>query len=159
MTPYILQKELAKEVEKICRHMELTDAKGQTASLKAYEQSLPLRADDEENEPYPHAIVRLDNGKAGVDKEDANKVNVLILIGVCDRNYEMQGHKQILNIINDIYERFAKNPVLSKQFIADKEIVWSLQDEDMKKTYPYFLGGMSMSFTISAFNREGSIYT
>ncbi|RDY30293.1 hypothetical protein [Lachnotalea glycerini] len=158
MTPYILQEELAQEIELICAHQEFTDVNGKKAKLKAFKQFLPFHADDEEVEPYPHAIVRLDNGKTSKSIEE-NKVNVILLFGVCDKSYEAKGYKSILNIIYDIHERFVKNPVLNNKFIADDEIIWSLQDNEIEETYPYFFGGMTMTFTIPAFRREGSIYT
>ena len=101
-------------------------------------------------DPYPYIIVRVEQGKIeGIDQEQTVFVN--LIIGVIDRGYENQGHKDVLNIIQKIYERFAKNAILAKKYECTMPIEWALQDEE---SFPYFFGGMALQFETIRIRRE-----
>lgn len=159
MTISILQDELCNELEKLFSHQTFKTPVGEK-KIKAYKQYLPLSREDEETEepeePHPYIVTRIVDGNSEIGKSSCN---ILLIIGIYDNGEDMQGHKTLLNIINDIQQRFLENPLLGKQFIASPKITWTLQEEDADDTWPYFYGGMYMSFEAPGINRGGSIYT
>ena len=57
----------------------------------------------------------------------------------------------MMNIIQKIYERFAKNAILAKKYECTMPIEWALQDEE---SFPYFFGGMALQFETIRIRRE-----
>ena len=149
MTPLGLQADLAEEIENITRHMSFQDKLGKEVRLKAFKQSLPMLKNDEDVEPFPYVIVRIVDGDM---PNNGEMIKIILIIGIYDNDEKAQGHMQILNIMQDIKERFRKNPILSKKYIASEEIKWTLQEED---TYPYFFGGMELNWQTQSIQREG----
>lgn len=161
MTLIFLQDDLKKELDKILGEMRLKDPNRpkEHTSIKVYEQAIPkIRIDyenskeeeeeDQSEEPFPYIIIKIDSGKI-MNEYEAAKVE--LLIATYDNNLENQGHKDILNIINKIYERFYKNPMLANKYYRVNDIDWVLQDDDM---YPYFYGAMGMEFKVKMFKKE-----
>lgn len=156
MTISILQDELCTELEKLLSHQTFKTPAGEK-KIKTYKQYLPLNREDEETEElHPYIVTRIVDGNTEIGKSNCN---ILLIIGIYDNGEDMQGHKTLLNIINDIQQRFLEKPLLGKQFIASPKITWTLQEEDADDTWPYFYGGMYMSFEAPGISRGGSIYT
>lgn len=151
MVALLLQQELAKEIEEITKDITLRNPAGEYAKLKSYEQSLPIRQlDEEDDDPYPYCIVRIVEGNTP-DAMSAQSVKTILVIGVYDDGVDSQGHKSILNIIQRIQERFFKNPILANQFVVQPGFDWTLQDED---SYPYYFGGIEITWETSSIRRE-----
>lgn len=160
MTSIFLQDDLKEELENILGEMRLKDPNKpkEHTSIKVYKQALPkIKVDyenykeeeeDQSEELFPYIIVKLDSGKI-MNEDEAAKVE--LLIATYDNDLENQGHKDILNIINKIYERFYKNPMLANKYYLVNDIDWVLQDDDM---YPYYYGAMGMEFKVRMFKRE-----
>mgnify|MGYP001530422173 FL=1 len=78
-----------------------------------------------------------------------------------DRNPNRQGYRDVLHIIQEIYGRYAKNPLV--RIKADSggarggpwsvkyPIKWVTQQED---THPYYFGAMSLKFEAPAVRQE-----
>ena len=168
MVATFLQSELAEELKKILSGFELKNPQGERVSINIFEQILPMPKplDPEEiapellenglaeeqtaPDPYPYIIVRIADGEIE-DENSAQKVNVNLLIGVFEPDYDKQGHKDILNMIARIYERFAKFPVLNGKYTIQYPILWTIQGEE---SYPFYFGGVSLDFEIAAIRRE-----
>ena len=101
-------------------------------------------------DPYPYIIVRIDDGEIE-NAYSAQTASINLLIGIYEPDYDKQGHKDVLNIIAKIYERFAKVPVLNGKYTIQYPITWALQEEE---SYPYYFGGMGMEFEIASIVRE-----
>lgn len=168
MVAALLQSELTDELRKILSDFRLKNPKGETCSINIFEQLLPmpepsgrvetapellengLAEEQTAPDPYPYILVRTMDGEIE-DENSTQKVNLALLIGIYDSDYNKQGHKDILNIVARIYERFAKMPVLNGKYIIQYPVLWALQDEE---TYPYYFGGMNLAFEIAAIRRE-----
>lgn len=169
MIATFLQDDLAADLADIFKHFRLKNPQGETVGLNIFKQSLPIPTtkdipdtvtDEEleegkynaeaEEDPYPYIIVRVEQGTIDkIDQEQAVIVN--LIIGVIDRDYNNQGHKDVLNIIQKVYERFAKNAILAKKYECVMPITWALQDEE---SFPYFFGGMALTFETIPIRRE-----
>lgn len=147
-----LQNVLRNELFKNENHDPDEPASKECIPLNFYSQSLPIESsrDDDEKSYFPYVIVKLDSGNIP-DTSSAHEVKTIIVIGLYDNNLNNQGYRDILHIINMIYERFAENPCLCKKYIAKEPFNWALQDEE---THPYFFGGIELSFDIPAVKRE-----
>lgn len=168
MVPAFLQTDLANELKEILKGFKLKNPQGELCGINVYEQLLPMPEPTDAQElppellengladeqtapdPYPYIIVRLDEGE--IENEDsAQMVSLELLIGIYDPDFNKQGHKDVLNIIAKIYERFAKMPVLNRKYTIQYPILWALQDEE---TYPFYFGGMKLIFETAAVRRE-----
>ncbi len=114
------------------------------------EEGLGVTDPVKEEDPYPYAIVRIEDGK--IETIDGNQaVTVLIILGAYNDDLKNQGHKDILNMIQRIYERFAKNAILAQKYELVHPITWTLQEEE---SYPYFIGGVALTFNTLEIRRE-----
>lgn len=170
MVAAFLQSELADELRKILVDFRLKNPKGKSSTINIFEQHLPMPEAEQtdwetiqpellENglidqqtkpDPYPYIIVRIDDGEIK-DENSAQMVSLTLIIGAYEPEYMKQGHKDILNVIAKIYERFAKMPVLNGKYTIQYPILWGLQEEE---SYPFYFGGMSLTFEIAAVRRE-----
>nr|DAX23669.1 MAG TPA: tail completion protein [Caudoviricetes sp.] len=154
MTAQILQEELAKEIGAIFKNDLFKNSAGEYSHMNIYEQNLPIRQDEDEPDPVPYIIVRVETGqiKGGAQPQE---VSVTLLIGYFDDDTANNGHKGVLGIIQKIEERFMKNPMLANQFyfLNDEKhpFDWAMQDEE---SFPYFFGAVSMVFATAAIRRE-----
>lgn len=173
MVATFLQDDLAEELKRIFTGFQLkAPATGELTDVHVYKQNLPIPAPvtpsdedldpsvieeglgltDAENaeDPYPYALVRVTEGK--IEKIDGEQaVEVFLLFGVFDDDLENQGHKDILNMIQKVYERFSKNAILAARYECVMPINWALQEEE---SYPYYIGGMTLNFVTHPIRRE-----
>ena len=133
MVATFLQSELAEELKQILSDIQLKTPQGEKSSINIFEQLLPMPEPLDQGEiapellenglaeeqtapdPYPYIVVRIADGEIE-DENSAQKVNLTLLIGIFEPDYNKQGHRDILNIIAKIYERFAKFPVLNGKY-------------------------------------------
>ena len=177
MTPFFLQDALVNELKnKIFKDFLLSTIdengkKAESKKLNVYSQRLPLRKtkveeytqeelengliDDQRiDDCFPYIIVSLNEGT--IENESAaHEISIVLYIGVCDNANDVDGYKDILNIIAKIYERFGKNPLLDNRYVFRYPMTWALQDEkEDVDTYPYFFGGIEMKFETCAIEKE-----
>lgn len=168
MVAAFLQDELAAEFERILKDFRLKDPRGSSSKINIFLQRLPMPEPLEQDDipvealengladqqtamdPYPYIIVRIDDGEIK-DEDSAQTVNVYLIIGIYEPDYDKQGHKDVLNIITKLYERFAKMPVLNGKYTIQYPVLWALQEEE---SYPFYFGGMNLTFEIAAVRRE-----
>lgn len=150
MTAFYLQEDLKNELVKIFEGFKLKNIYGEEVNINVFSQNLPFRNSDDEEEPFPYIIVRLTEGIIN-NAESEQDVTTQLLIGTYDNSEDANGHKDTINIIQKIHERFFKNPVLAKKYIIQSPFKWVLQEED---TWPYYFGGIEVSWKTRSFERE-----
>ncbi|MCI8950040.1 MAG: hypothetical protein HFG49_08365 [Lachnospiraceae bacterium] len=172
LTPLFFQEALKKEMEEMTKDMRFCQQRSQErVSLNVFCQSLPIPGKKNTQEdtgmdfdtidyidgqeeaaafPFPWCLVKIDGGH--IPKvNDRQEVQVAVCFGIFNDSLENQGHKEVLNLIQNVYERFSVNPILDGQYTCSGEFEWALQDED---TYPYFFGAIGTTFWFSGFRRE-----
>lgn len=161
MTGLWLQHDLKKELEVIFQDFYLEDMEGRKKSLRIFEQELPLleavpessimpiSEQEKEDTLFPHINIKLIEGQ--IAENSGNMIKLQLIIGVFDNRQERNGHKDVLNIIQKIEERFAKNRVLNKKYILTYPMRWVLSDEEQ---YMYYFGGLEMKFETFAIQKE-----
>lgn len=167
-TPLFLLQALVNEIKTITEGMLFHTPKStKLTSLEVYEQSLPIPTKSQEGEvcdsidyedgeeeeavfKCPWCTVKVDGGNIpGIN--EMQSVDVVICFGIYNENENNQGHHEILNLFQKVYERFAVNPLLDSQYTCTGEFEWGLQDED---TYPYFFGAIGTTFKFTGYRRE-----
>ncbi len=172
MVATFLQDDLVQELKKIFDGFLLKSPDGTLSPVNVFAQYLPipkpaptpkgdvdpelveegLAASDVLTvpDPYPYIIVRVVEGEIK-EIEDDQAVETMILIGIYDNDLNNQGYKDVLNIIQKIYERFSKNAILNRRYECVMPIEWVLQEEE---SYPYYIGGMTLNFITHPIRRE-----
>lgn len=170
-TPLFALKALVKEVQSITEEMRFhSPGKIELAPVSVFEQSLPIpeRIDTPlENEDYqtidyqeeaeeegifkcPWCVVKLENGSIpGIN--EMQEVTFAICFGIFNDSLENNGHMEIMNLIQRVYERFSVDPILDGQYTCTGAFEWAVQDED---TYPYYFGAIMTGFKFQGFRRE-----
>lgn len=118
------------------------------AHISVYAQELPyLYTTDEEEDPFPYIIVRLESGGIASPTEP-HKVNITLIVGVFDNNMESSGHTSVLTIIERIQQHYQEIPALGA-FVYDVQspFDWALQDEP---SFPYYFGACRFTFNAYA---------
>lgn len=166
MTGLWLQHDLKKELEVIFQDFYLEDMEGRKKSLLIFEQELPVleaipessimpidfngvAKQETEDKLFPHINIKLIEGE--IAENSGNMIKLQLIIGVFDNRQERNGHKDVLNIIQKIEERFAKNRVLNEKYILTYPMRWVLSDEEQ---YMYYFGGLEMKFETFAIQKE-----
>lgn len=171
MMAIALQDELIAELEEILKPVLLKNKDGKMRHIKAYPQYLPVSGngstsaditdgrefdfqgfDNEYESLFPFIVVYLESGTVQ-SSAMAHSISVGVAIGVYDNDDSMQGYRDVLLIISKILERFEKNNILGKKFIADFPAEWSLQ-EPGDITCPCFYGSLALRFDTATYRRE-----
>lgn len=153
MTRKDLQDALVKELkENILRDVYGKRPSGEEHPVSVFAQDLPVISEDDDDESmyFPYATVRLGDSDT-LDDEDVWHQSVYILLGAYDIDEKRQGHLGILTMIERITARFLKEPLLKPGFRCDAKMSTALQDED---TYPYYFGGVELSFALPKIEKE-----
>ena len=167
MTPINLQDDLVDELKRLFEPflykapIDINDESEETENgsdhafkrvpLNIYPQALPVQETDDEADPVPYIIVRLNSGYDPGRESSFNTVKLVLVIGIWDDDLSNQGHRDVLNIIQKIYERFSKDPCLNRRSVYTGQFDWALQEDGY---FPYHFGACSMSFNIAAIRRE-----
>lgn len=153
MNPLILQEELIEELKLMFADVRFKNPLGKSVGINIFAQNTPLLQNDEETEPIPYIIVHLNDGEQKVRGDSFNIVDVSLIVGMYDSDNGNQGHKQVMDVIYKIQDRFSKKPSLKRtSFTGDFN--WKLVDTD---TYPYYWGACEMSFYIPSIRREDEL--
>lgn len=152
MTPLELQDMLVEEFKALFRDWLYKNPKGgERIPLQIFAQHIPINETDDEDVPIPYVIVRLSQGDDDGTRDSQNTVKLVCIAGIWDDDLEAQGHRDILNIIQKIYERFQKNPNLKNRAVYTGEFHWAAQEDNY---YPFYFGACQISFHIAAIRRE-----
>lgn len=144
-TPVDLQDAIIIELNEIFKEQCFFDIDGEKTELKVYPQDLPIpQSDDDADASFgsvPYAIVKISQGEI-TEQNTPAETDIIIVLCVYDDEIHKQAYRDVLNIINKIQQRFFKNPYVGN-FRFKPPFKWALQDD---KTYPFFFGGIEMTF-------------
>lgn len=157
MTILDFQKALMEDVKHTLKGIGTTDISGKMVDgVNVYAQDLPavLSGEGDDSKFFPYAIVRLYDGMT----EDDNSpwtVTADIHFGVYDADEDNQGHQHIMTMCQRVVDRFAYEPLLDKQYRAQQDMEWALQEDN---TYPYYFGGVRIKFSVPKIERRDPFY-
>lgn len=161
MSARILQQSLVNELAELFKDSRYKAPGGEDRAPAVFRQLLPKREAEDDDDPFPYLIVRLDNGTVNV--RDYHTVMTLVLVGVFDDSPENNGHDAVIEMLEKIQARYQQNPFVRNrqgQIVAtvnrDNAMTWALQDEE---SFPYFFGGMNLFWDLTAPRQEVSDLT
>lgn len=147
-----LQDAIVNDLQKLFSKRKYLTPDGETAAVSVFAQNLPKRDSEDDDGPFPYIVARLDSGDIE-SQTDAYKVAVILLVGVYDDDKSNQGHKTVLEIMEVIQRHYEEIPLLDGRYVFTDPFHWALQDEE---SYPYFFGGVQISFNVPAPRRKWS---
>lgn len=151
MTPEKLQKELCKEIKILMKDVLLEDSNRKTSRLNIFSQNLPYSQNEEDLPPYPYCIVALTTNELPPERKP-QKQGVTLYFGICYWNEDCQYQHTMLTMFEKIKRRFKTNPLIG-EFSCNDNILSVLDDED-DVSYPYYYGGMQLTFDLPNYERE-----
>ena len=140
MTPFILQDDIIKEMEKLFSGFKLTSAED-CRGISVFAQDVPLKSKRDDEGLFPYIIVRLEDGSIG----EKNSCKVTLVFGVHDQGKDRNGYKDILNLIEKVCLRYSTNRIIAGRYTVIEDIEWTLQEED---TFPFYFGGVALNVEI-----------
>lgn len=142
MTARMLQQDLKKEIESLLEHKMFQSPDGTEKKVSVFEQFIPAMQNEDDTDPFPYVIVRLESGTIP-DIDKMQETVVTLLLGVYDDS-GYRGHDAIMEMMQAIANRFCDDNILAKRYELQHPIEWAMQDEE---SYPYYFGAMSLTFT------------
>lgn len=152
MNARLLQDDMVADLTSLLQNRRYNKPDGGTAAISVFAQNLPKRQSENDDDPFPYVIVRLNNGNIE-NQTSPHKVSVYLLVGIYDDAMENQGHRAVLEIMEVIQQHYEETPLLSGKFVFTDPVNWALQDEE---SYPYFFGGLEISVQLQAPRRKWS---
>lgn len=119
--------------------------------LRIFAQDVPINETDDDFDPAPYIIVRAKSGDDDGTADGVNTVQIILIIAIWDDDNDSQGYRDVLDIIQKIYIRFHKEPMLNNQFMYAGNFHWALQEDNY---WPYFFGACTLNFNIPSIRRE-----
>lgn len=151
MTPLLLQDMLCEEIAELLKDKKFKTPLGEEIPINIFPQHIPIDETDDETDPVPYIIVRLLSGDDDGSGSSFNSVDVVLIAGIYDNAQDVQGHRDLMNIFQKIYERFHKDPYLQHKALYAGEFHWATQEDNY---YPYYFGACQMKFYVGAIRRE-----
>lgn len=155
-TPTDLQIMLNTDIEKTLSQVALLRPDGNIASIKAYSQFLPLPKSDDDSdeiEPVPYIITKLQTGEKA--ESEPFVITFGLIICVWNPCSNRTGHFDLLNIIQRLESRFAKNRNIGN-FEVQPSFEFALQESD---THPFYYAGVILKFNAPKTIKEDSFFT
>jgi len=137
MIPTFLQDDIVEKLKNL--FSEYRSFNVEEVELNIYPQYLPAKLNQKDLTHYPFILVRLENGE---DDGEENSTRITFMIGIYNDKDTYQGHKDVINILQKIYQFLA-----TKRYISNCEvkfpISWTFNDDD---TYPFYFGGLDTNW-------------
>lgn len=150
-TPYLLQLALVEEIKALFADTRLKNTKGEEVAMNVYSQFVPGKRSDQEDDPFPYAIVRVQEGNLSALTEPET-CNVLIFFGFWDDSLDFQGYKDVLNAITRLKIHLFAKKIIDKRYRISYPFDWAI-DED-EKNHPYYFGGMQTTWELPQVQQE-----
>jgi len=144
MIPSFLQDFLVEELKTLFKDFKLKNALGELSSLNIYPQFLPVKKGKKDTEHFPYIVVILQDGE-DPNETDSNTCNILLMAGIYDDDENYQGYKDLLNVLQKVYEHLMKHRLFEGKYQIEYPIKWRIHDED---TYPYFFGAIETNWIV-----------
>lgn len=143
MIPSLLQDKLVEEISILFDGFKLKNAEGEKVSINVYPQFLPAKTGKKDKSHFPYILVIILDGD--IKETESNTCRVLFMAGTYDDDTNHQGYKDVLNVMQKIYNYLARNRIIDKKYELKYPIDWQLSDED---TYPYYFGAIETNWTV-----------
>lgn len=149
MIPLELQDGLKLRMKRLFEHFRLKNSNDVQVPINIFTQHLPNKS-KQQVDHFPCITIRLDDG-AESGETNPQMVKVLFIVGVVDRDSANQGYRDVVGIIQKIYQDLKRNPVIDEQFVLSYPIHWAYHDED---AHPHYFAGLETNWEVPKIIRE-----
>src|SRR5690554_739795 len=147
MIPIELQDFLVSEIKDLFDGYQLKNTSGESSPLHVYPQYLPSGSTQEETDHFPYVRVTLVDGEDD-SPSDSNQCRIILLVGVWDDSIDNQGYRDMCSIVQKTYTHLMRHRVFENRYEMTYPIRWSVADEDLKETWPFFFGALETTWTL-----------
>lgn len=157
MDPIGLQEALVGELRMIFDDLYLEDPRGGKKKLSVFAQDLPVEQHIAGNEagqnPFPFITVRLLSGEIPEGRNADHLMRTELIIGIFDSGRVQQGVGTVVDIIQEIYRRFAEMPLLGRRYVLQFPVGWQLMESETRD-HKYHFGSMGLTWRAPAIERR-----
>lgn len=114
---------------------------GELVNLNVYSQALPVQ-EGMDKQPVPYILNILSD--ATVEKEGI-KARFHLLLGIYNNDLKNQGHQEIVNIIEKLYQNLYSQGIIAQKYRAEYPMEMEMQVKEDR--YPFYYGLMMVCFT------------
>lgn len=140
MTPFALLDALAQELEPVAEEM----------GFKVFRQFIPPKK--REDEPFQdYVLVSLGDGS---QESEESTQQVVVTFGAEDcpcGASDYQGYRDVVNMMEKVKQHLLRHRTVSGKFELRLPVQWVFPEEE---NYPYYFGGLLMSFTIPGMTED-----
>ena len=141
MTPFALLDALAQELEPVAEEM----------GFKVFRQFIPPKK--REDEPFQdYVLVSLGDGS---QESEESTQQVIVTFGAEDcpscGASDYQGYRDVVNMIEKVKQYLLRRRIVGGKFELRLPMQWVFPEEE---NYPYYFGGLLMSFTIPGMTED-----
>lgn len=149
MIPVDLQEGLKERLEALFREKSFENPDGEMVPLSIFEQHLPEK-DKEDFSFYPYIIVQLQYGQQQ-SSEGQHEISITFIVGVYDEDPNNQGHKELVDIMQTLFENLENMPIQNGLYEVNFPMKWGFHDEDL---FPYYFGAIETNWIVPTNRRK-----
>lgn len=155
MIPIELRKSLKAEMDTLFESFWLKNANGDMCRLNIYEQRLPAKKHQDDEDHFPYLVIRIQDGEE-TGEIDPHTCRVLFIVGIIDESGNNRGEDDVLNILAKIQQHLFIKRVFAGKYRVEYPFSWSLPEEDV---YPYYFGGLETNWIVGKITQREEDYT
>lgn len=144
MIDTFLQDALVDEVRIALSGIKMMNAKDELTEINVYPQFLPAKKGKNDDEQYPYALVCFDTEEV-TDLNSNIETSIYILLGICNKDLNRQGYKDVFVLANRIYQHLFRKRMIAKKYNMELPYKFVMQQED---THPYYIGGIETKWEL-----------
>lgn len=153
-TPRMCQEAMIDALKELFKGKKFIGQEGRK-ELKFFIQDLPItdeydRDSDVDRASAPYIVVQL-NGVTIRDENSPAEVDMSLVICAYDTSLERAGYFDVVNIAQDIMQRFRSRPYYGGAFTVPPPMYFKTQMDD---TSPYYYGAVALVATCPIINEE-----
>lgn len=139
MTPAMLINDLANDLQALFTGKTFKLANGESGALNIYQQHIPIAAfGGDEDACYPYLMIKLEQ-HSQLDATGPTECQVTVFAGIFDDNEDLQGYKDLMNIMEDIRQHFLGQGVIAGKYRLTYPLAVVYSEDDY---YPYFVAAL-----------------
>ena len=150
MFPLELIEDLKTELQVELSGMNFINANEAHVPFNIYQHRLPYKESEKDSAHFPFILLKIVDGNIDSETESALS-SIVIVVGLIDENLNNQGHVDVINVLNKIYQYIVKKRIFSDKYSFIFPIRYQLDDEDY---HPFHFGYMETNWEMMRVDRE-----
>ncbi|MFX3673288.1 MAG: hypothetical protein ACE3JQ_02405 [Paenisporosarcina sp.] len=150
MFPLELLNDLKEELQTELSGMTFINANETNVPFNIYQHRLPYKESEKDSAHFPFILLKIVDGNIDGETEAAVS-SIVIVVGLIDESLDNQGHVDVINVLEKIYQYIVKKRTFSNKYSLTFPIRYQLDDEDY---HPFHFGYMETNWEMMRVDRE-----